>query len=303
MSSDEFFDSIIEVVEEDSDKENDDMIVSPAAKSCLVENSDDRVDIEIPSNQSQTSKEQFGLIASFIDGKNFKILSGTTFINIIAANHEKRIAKDQYSEMWNHLADELNQKGPANHTSDEWMQIWSNHKLKKKKKTSRVLSEANVGVLEVVKGDGDRENDDINDSASTATNSGQVENNDRVDSEIQVQSKQPKTSKEQFSIIAAFMDGKIVQILTDITFINIITANDEETIAKDQYNEMWINLADELNEIGPAKHTSVEWRRIWSTHKYNKKRKTSKVSEADGDAKKARLGIEASWLTHSCLTL
>lgn len=47
--------------------------------------------------------------------------------------------------------------------------------------------------------------------------------------------------------------------------------------------EKWDKLSVDINKLGPPMHTSSEWKRIWSTHKYNKrKRLRSSNNSMDG---------------------
>lgn len=49
--------------------------------------------------------------------------------------------------------------------------------------------------------------------------------------------------------------------------------HNEELLEPKTIDNLWINLSDKLNDIGPPVHTITEWKRVWTDHKYNKKRK------------------------------
>lgn len=69
--------------------------------------------------------------------------------------------------------------------------------------------------------------------------------------------------------------------------------HDEALIDKTTYDLLWENLAANLNDIGPPDHTVSEWRRIWSVHKHNKKRKRlveSSESDTEVPASISHLG-------------
>lgn len=42
---------------------------------------------------------------------------------------------------------------------------------------------------------------------------------------------------------------------------------------KEEFDQLWQNLADELNVIGPPYYDVSGWQKKWSEHNYNKKRK------------------------------
>lgn len=65
-----------------------------------------------------------------------------------------------------------------------------------------------------------------------------------------------RTKKEQFDLMIDFYKN-----------------NNEELMDRDSFQKLWDELAQKLNVIGPPYHTIFEWKRIWSEHKYNKKRK------------------------------
>lgn len=67
----------------------------------------------------------------------------------------------------------------------------------------------------------------------------------------------------------------------------IIVENNEGLIGKDSYVALWENLAAQLNDIGPPEHTSIEWKKNWSEHKYNKRR--SRSSGASLDEKRGKI--------------
>lgn len=67
-----------------------------------------------------------------------------------------------------------------------------------------------------------------------------------------------------------------------------VTDNTEEAVGKAVFDNLWDKLAEELNKIGPPNRTSMEWRRVWSVYKYNKKRKRSEHSEPNALQSNAR---------------
>lgn len=65
--------------------------------------------------------------------------------------------------------------------------------------------------------------------------------------------KQARTSIAQMQMLSEYMNKKIKD--------------------KDKYSDEGMRiLTEELNKIGPPVRTSMQWRRTWSTLKYNKKR-------------------------------
>lgn len=67
--------------------------------------------------------------------------------------------------------------------------------------------------------------------------------------------------------------------------------HDESQIDKATFDLLWDNLAAKLNYIGPPDHTTSEWRRIWSVHKYKNKRKRLEDSDSLETECNVRLGI------------
>lgn len=67
--------------------------------------------------------------------------------------------------------------------------------------------------------------------------------------------------------------------------------NDGKQMDKKTYESLWDNLAAQLNDIGPPDHTTSEWKRIWSVHKYNKKRKQLADSDSEETASFVHSGI------------
>ncbi|KAG4068095.1 hypothetical protein HA402_001520 [Bradysia odoriphaga] len=70
--------------------------------------------------------------------------------------------------------------------------------------------------------------------------------------------KQSKTTNEQFKIMFDFTK--------DI---------DETAMTKEALDEHWNAITEKLNEVGPPIRNCLEWRRTWTVHKYNRKRKHS----------------------------
>lgn len=68
-------------------------------------------------------------------------------------------------------------------------------------------------------------------------------------------SRRGRTKKEQLDLINEFHD------------------NHDEVLNDDTYNQNWNALVVKLNSIGPPSNSSNEWKRVWTEHKYNKKRK------------------------------
>lgn len=66
----------------------------------------------------------------------------------------------------------------------------------------------------------------------------------------------PRTNKQQFDLMYAFHNDNNVEILDTIT-----------------YNQRWDETTVKLNVMGPPQHSSIEWKRVWSERKYNRKRK------------------------------
>ncbi len=83
------------------------------------------------------------------------------------------------------------------------------------------------------------------------------------------------------------------------TFRQYIADLNEQSISKDDYDERWVALAEELNKIGPPHRNSYGWRRVWSVFKYNQKRKHP-VSESISKRKSRRGNFNYSGihLTH-----
>lgn len=85
------------------------------------------------------------------------------------------------------------------------------------------------------------------------------------DKENKTKNRSERTKKEQFHLIVEFYKE-----------------NNEELLHGDIFLELWNELAVKLNSIGPPNHTNIEWRRVWTEHKYNKKRKRlDAVAEGD----------------------
>lgn len=62
----------------------------------------------------------------------------------------------------------------------------------------------------------------------------------------------------------------------------LFVEHDEALLDKTTYDLLWEVLAANLNDIGPPDHTASKWRRIWSAHKNNMKRKRlAESSESD----------------------
>lgn len=64
-----------------------------------------------------------------------------------------------------------------------------------------------------------------------------------------------------------------------------------ELLDKCTFDSLWNELAAKLNDIGQPDHTTAEWKRIWSVHKYNrKKRRIAEIDNQDTE-QDDRLGI------------
>lgn len=72
--------------------------------------------------------------------------------------------------------------------------------------------------------------------------------------------RQQRTKKEQFDML-----------------IDFFRINNESLMDSETFHKSWGELVVALNGIGPPHHTVMEWRRVWSDFKYNKKRKRSDV--------------------------
>lgn len=89
-------------------------------------------------------------------------------------------------------------------------------------------------------------------------------NND-IDKENKPKNRRERTRKEQFDLIVKFYEK-----------------NNEELLHDDIFIELWDELVVNLNSIGPPSHTNIEWKRVWTEHKCNKKRKRlDAVAEGD----------------------
>lgn len=49
----------------------------------------------------------------------------------------------------------------------------------------------------------------------------------------------------------------------------------EELMSKDTFDKLWVDLSNQLNDLGPPTRTLQEWKRVRSDQKYNQKRKRS----------------------------
>lgn len=47
------------------------------------------------------------------------------------------------------------------------------------------------------------------------------------------------------------------------------------------FEQLWNDLSTELNVIGPPKHSAKEWRKVWSNHKYQNKKRRISVGSAE----------------------
>lgn len=90
-----------------------------------------------------------------------------------------------------------------------------------------------------------------------------------------------KPTNEQYEKIGAFYEGNndffcvaVVHVMSEM-LINL--AHNEDMIEKSVFNELWGNLAAQLNDIGPPAFTEAEWRRKWSIRKYNTKKRRLKT--------------------------
>lgn len=57
--------------------------------------------------------------------------------------------------------------------------------------------------------------------------------------------------------------------------------HNEQNTAKVIYDRLWDQIAVKINECGPPIRNSYGWRRVWSTYKYNLKRRQP-VAETTG---------------------
>lgn len=90
-------------------------------------------------------------------------------------------------------------------------------------------------------------------------NKSDEENGDTAAAKI----RRTKTKKEQLDLIVSFY-----------------RSYNEELVNTETFNRLWENLTVQLNCIGPPSHSNSGWRRVWTTYKYNKKRK--RVSAIEG---------------------
>lgn len=75
----------------------------------------------------------------------------------------------------------------------------------------------------------------------------------------QVKRRRARTKKEQLDILSEFH-------------------NSYGEVLSNTHNPKWEELVIKLNSIGPPDNTSNEWKRVWTEHKYNKKRKQTDAS-------------------------
>lgn len=75
------------------------------------------------------------------------------------------------------------------------------------------------------------------------------------DKENNVKTRRARTKKDQLDLIVEFHNNH-----NEMSDINTIDQN-------------WNDLVEKLNSIGPPNNSSNEWKRVWTEHKYNKKRK------------------------------
>lgn len=94
-----------------------------------------------------------------------------------------------------------------------------------------------------------------------------IEFDDGTESEETNTMRQPNTTKTQFHIISAFMEGSLnkFSMFRITTCLSICVENNEELIDKETFALLWVDLAARLNDIGPPDHTVLEWKKIWSS--------------------------------------
>lgn len=87
-------------------------------------------------------------------------------------------------------------------------------------------------------------------------NNEELNKSDEENQDTAAKSRRTKTKKEQLDLIVAFYQSY-----------------NEELVNTETFNRLWDDLTVQLNCIGPPNHSNSGWRRVWSTYKYNKKRK------------------------------
>lgn len=56
-------------------------------------------------------------------------------------------------------------------------------------------------------------------------------------------------------------------------YLRICSDNSEVLIGRNQFNQRWELLVNELNGMGPPVYSALVWRRKWAVLKYNEKKK------------------------------
>lgn len=75
-----------------------------------------------------------------------------------------------------------------------------------------------------------------------------------------ISTKRSRTKKSQFDLIFDFYKN-----------------HNEALIDTKIFDLLWHQLTAHLNSIGPPTYSSTGWKRVWSEHKYNKKRKRTDI--------------------------
>lgn len=83
-----------------------------------------------------------------------------------------------------------------------------------------------------------------------------------------IQTKKFKPNTDKFKSESQYCASIfLLEILSKPFFYRKIVDRPEKATTRKVYNSFWDTLIVELNEIGPPKHSSQEWRKILAAHK------------------------------------
>lgn len=71
-------------------------------------------------------------------------------------------------------------------------------------------------------------------------------------------------------------------IMFELTrFLCVPENNNFHGIEKATFSVLWERLSEQLNDIGPPKHSAKKWKRVWSVYKYNNKSRLSEILDKE----------------------
>ncbi len=96
-----------------------------------------------------------------------------------------------------------------------------------------------------------------------------------------------KTRQVQIDKIMQFVKGSLKTSCSEKIakhldgFLNI-AENNEQIIGKVAYDNLWDTLTTDLNSLGPPTNTTKKWRQVWSSYKYNNKKRLAGLIASAG---------------------